>query len=432
MKLSRIGRASLATIASLAMGLGMTACGGGTVAFLWVTAAKTTSNGAGNSITGFKVDDYTGNLTEMVKSPYPSNGTNPAMSVLAPGGRFLFVVNQGDGTPQHAGAGISVFSVGGDGVLNFQQSYLPPFPGSGTTQDYASPVWLQMDSSGQHLLVLTSRAPIASNGSATPYGCTVADCGAVFVYSVAGDTGRLTLVQNQQVKVNGLAITYFPTGPRPFQMKLVAGGFLVIANSGDQSVTIYNTSNNDGQLTLAGNQMTIQTNVSSISSVTSGGTYLYLTDGALNKIYAYTVSANGLGSVVGSPFDNNQVVVGSKPVWTATDARAKFLFVLNQQTSSVNCQNTNACNSISAYNIESTGKLTPISGINNPYRVGAGPTCMLQDPSNKYVYTSNSLDSTVTGYEINQATGELNVLRRGSTFSVTGQPTCLVASGSVD
>jgi len=57
---------------------------------------------------------------------------------------------------------------------------------------------------------------------------------------------------------------------------------------------------------------------------------------------------------------------------------------------------------------------------------------MLEDPSNKYIYTSNSIDSTVTGYEINKTTGELNDLRRGTTFNVTGKPSCLVVSGNIN
>lgn len=433
MKLSKIGRASLATIASLAMGLGMTACGGGTVAFLWVTATKTTSNGSGDSITGFKVDDYTGNLTEMVKSPYSSSGTNPVMGVVAPGGRFIYVVNKGDGTAQNSGANIAVFSVGGDGVLNFQRTYDLPYPGTTTgTPDYESPVYAQMDSTGQYLFVLANKAPIAADGSALPYGCdaTNPNCGAVFVYSVVGDTGRLTLVQNQQVKVGGVAINYFPTGPSPFQMRSVTGSYLVIANN-DQKLTIYSTSGTSGQITLAGNTLEHTTNATEITSVTGGGSYVYVTDGTLNKVFAFTVSSSGLGSVVGSPFDNNQVVTGVRPVWTATDSTATKLYVLNQ--AGPGCPvGQQKCNSISAYTVDSNGKLTPVSGINNPYTVGAGATCMMQDPSTKYVYTSNADTSSVTGYEINKATGELNVLRRGSEFAVTGKPTCLMASGAVD
>ena len=82
--------------------------------------------------------------------------------------------------------------------------------------------------------------------------------------------------------------------------------------------------------------------------------------------------------------------------------------------------------------ILSTGPLTPISDPQNPYRVGNGPVCMVEDPSSQYIYTSNNNDGTVTGKFINQNTGQLSDLSRGSTFPATGLATCLAVSGNVD
>ena len=74
MTLSGIGRISRAFVVSMAVVLGMSACGGYTVGFMWVTGTQY------NQIAGFKIDDYTGNLTNMVNSPYSSGGSNPAWS----------------------------------------------------------------------------------------------------------------------------------------------------------------------------------------------------------------------------------------------------------------------------------------------------------------------------------------------------------------
>jgi hypothetical protein len=57
---------------------------------------------------------------------------------------------------------------------------------------------------------------------------------------------------------------------------------------------------------------------------------------------------------------------------------------------------------------------------------------MVEDPSNQYVYTSNSVSGNVTGKIINQATGQLSNLSRGSVFAATGLATCLAVSGNVD
>src|ERR1700709_411505 len=89
MKLSRIGRVSMAFVVSVAMGLGMTACGGGTIGYMWVMGTQY------NQIAGSKIDDFTGNLTNAVHSPFASGGTNPVAGVLKPGGRYLYIVNKG-------------------------------------------------------------------------------------------------------------------------------------------------------------------------------------------------------------------------------------------------------------------------------------------------------------------------------------------------
>ena len=89
MKLSRIGRVSMALVVSVAMGLGMTACGGGTIGYLWVLGTQY------NQIAGFKIDDFTGNLTTPPGSPFTSGGANPVSLVVKPGGRYLYVINKG-------------------------------------------------------------------------------------------------------------------------------------------------------------------------------------------------------------------------------------------------------------------------------------------------------------------------------------------------
>jgi hypothetical protein len=48
------------------------------------------------------------------------------------------------------------------------------------------------------------------------------------------------------------------------------------------------------------------------------------------------------------------------------------------------------------------------------------------------VYTSNANDGTVTGKFINQNTGQLSDLARGSVFPASGLATCLAVSGNVD
>ena len=73
---------------------------------------------------------------------------------------------------------------------------------------------------------------------------------------------------------------------------------------------------------------------------------------------------------------------------------------------------TSPASSVSAFFIDpTTGRLTSLSGGANPtstaFGSGSSPQCILEDPSNQYLYTANYADSTVTGAIINSSTGTL-------------------------
>jgi 6-phosphogluconolactonase (cycloisomerase 2 family) len=419
----------MALVVSVAMGLGMTACGGGTVGFMWVLGTQY------NQISGFKIDDFTGNLTLMPHQPFTSAGANPVSLVVTPGGRYLYVVNKGvtsssgngSGTlPCGTAGGIAEFSIGGDGVLTFQQC----FSSQGRT-----PVWAQADSTGAYLYVLDQQAPnaVCQGTGVTPTSCF----GDITVFAIANDTGRLTLVPNQQVKNpdgSGTQLTYFPVGNTPTMMKVASGGCLFTLDSGDQTVFPYTVGTN-GQLTLPTNT-TISTGPNrNLTSINAGGQYVYLTDATPTSdspgghILPYTVGTGcALNSVTGGQVAN--LPQTSNPVNTMVDNKTKYLYVLNQSTTNSNAP---AYSSISAFSIDgTTGLLIPVPDQNNPYPVGSGPVCMVEDPTSQYVYTSNNVDGTVTGKNLDNNTGDLQNLRRGAVFTATGLPTCLAISGNVN
>jgi hypothetical protein len=408
MTLSRIGRISRAFVASMAVVLGMSACGGYTVGFMWVLSG-TSANPSQGQISGFKVDDYTGNLTNMVNSPYSSGGANPVSIAVRVGGNFVFVVNKGtfDSKGLSKGDGnVSVFAVGEDGILTFQASY----PTSGNT-----PVWAASDGTGSYLYVLDAQAPdYATTGN-----------GDITVFQVDASTGRLQLVPNQLIKnAQGQQLNYFEVGKAPTMVR--AGGACVYTlDSGDQTIYSYGLGGS-GQLTVEPNSFT-HTNGSNITSINVSGNNIYLTDAGTNQILPYTAGSQcSLSTQVGGAVAN--LPLTANPVYSMIDSKNKFLYVLNHGTT--NSQNANS--TISAFTILSTGALQSIGSSNNPYPVGSGPVCMVEDPSNQYIYTSNYNDGTVTGKYINSSTGELSNLPRGSVFQAGGNATCLAISGNVD
>jgi 6-phosphogluconolactonase (cycloisomerase 2 family) len=419
MKLGFFGRMAMALFASLVLGLSMTACGGGTVGYIWVLGQQY------NQVGGFKVDDYTGNLTQIVGAPFVSNGTNPISIVVKPGGRYVFVVNQGtigtcatcgNASQSGAGASIAVYSVGGDGVLTFQQSYTP--------QGYI-PMWAQMDPTGSYLYVLTQYSPGYNTSTSLWTAPNTDGNGAITVFSVDNSTGRLSLVTNSQTQKSNVNTPFFEVGGQPFMMKQ-AGGCLFTADSTDQSIF---------PLAISGSQLAFTTTgkffpgTTKMSSINSNGSYVVLTDITANNVLMYTVGGScNLTATNGGGVTSN-ALQGTQPVWSLIDSTGKYLYVLN--SASVISQVGTPYSTISAWTInQTTSQLQPITGA--PYTTGSGPVCMVEDSSNQYMYVSNHNDGTVTGKVIDPATGILSNLSRGATFPAVGQAECLVLSGNVE
>ena len=399
---------TMALLVSVAMGLGMTSCGGGTIGFMWVLGTQYSQIG------GFKIDNFTGNLTGVVGSPFPSGGTNPVMLTLKSGGRYLYVLNAGDATGTTGG--FSLFSVGGDGTLAYQQSY---------TSQGTFPVWITTDTTGNYLFVLDQHSPA--------YDGKLDFNGSITAFSLDATTGRPSLITNAQVKdAAGTQLTYFEVGRNPTQMRN-SSSCIYTLDSADQTIFPYALGTANGQLTQPTNS-TIALGTANATSVNIGGSYVYVTDagsttGGPGSILPYTQGSNcALSPVTGGTVAN--LPTASYPIQTvtSTNSAGTFVYVLNHSTANTNYSNS----SVSAFTIQTTGQLQQIAvDTNNPYSVGSGPLCLAIDPTNQYLYTSDQYASTVTGKRISNQYGFLSQLTRGSSFPTVGTPSCLVISASV-
>jgi 6-phosphogluconolactonase (cycloisomerase 2 family) len=421
MKLSLIGRLALALFATLTLGLGMTGCGGGTIGFMWVLGQQF------NQIAGFKIDDFTGNLTQIPHQPFPSGGVNPVMLVVKGGGRYLYVLNQGAGDALYVGqnaqfpngrhatdGNISVFAVGGDGTLTFQQSYI--------TQGFNSQ-WLQIDASGGYLYVLDQYAP--------NYNGTTNTNGSISAYAMDATSGRLTLVTNQQACVAGVCPNYFEVGstgssalPGPFQMK-TAGSCLFVAN---RTAVVPFSFGSGGQLvnTTTNTIINVQ-GAAHISSITGNSSFVNITDDQNDTLSRYQVGgACGL-ALAGAGVRDLAADGIVNPAWTLIDSTGNSLFVLGQ--TNPNTTPGQQFSTISAYTVTQSNNQIAFT---NTYGVGSHPVCSVEDPTNQYIYTSNHNDGTISGNVIDTTHRTLAPLTRGSTFQATGEAECLAVSGSID
>jgi 6-phosphogluconolactonase (cycloisomerase 2 family) len=425
MKLSLFGRLSMALFASLTLGLGMTACGGGTIGYMWVLGQQY------NNIAGFKIDDYTGNLTQIINSPFNANGSVPVSIAIKPGGRYVYVLNQGTGGSANGrgtSSGVSVFSVGGDGTLTYQTTYL--------SQGYVSQ-WMQLDQTGTYLYVLDKYAPSYVSTTGLWNGPNTSGNGAITVFSIDATTGRLTLQTNSSTQVNNVNTPFWVTGPTPFMMKVTNGCLFTL----DSNQTVYPYSISGNQLaTVTTGSSGIQLKTVNATSITGTSAFVIVTDNLTpagtspsipGQIYQYTVgtSCNLAAASGGGGILLTSTTATPNPVYSLIDSTGKYLYVLNSSNTST--LTTSSYSSISAFTINTTNsQLQPISG--SPYTVGSGPVCISEDPTNQYMYISNYNDGTVTGKVLDPTTGILSDLSRGSTFTAVGHAGCLAISGSVN
>jgi 6-phosphogluconolactonase len=439
MKFRKFGRICLALAVSLGTGLGVTSCSTNhTIGYFYTTGSQY------NQISGFRIDNNVGNLTPVPNSPFASNGVNPIKVLTANAGKFLYVLNAGcggssqiacpSGTPDNEkGANISLFTIGGQGAVSFQAPY---------TSQGNNPIALQTDSSGTHLFVLDSTVP---DPTTCPYyvpGNSATICGDITSFNIDPNTGRLSLITNQGVRDpnTGKNLSYFPVGSGPINFYVApSNSFIYTIEKGsgtsqnDPVQAVFTYANSSGQLTLSQNTP-LATGATELTYIyISAKENVYLIDAqngtTPGQILPYTIGTNGaLQSLVGGQVANSGTV--ANPGTMIVDHQGKFLYLANMGP---NLTATSGASSVSAYFIDpTTSRLTPLA-TNVPFGSGSSPRCILEDPSNQYLYTANYADSTVTGAVINSSTGTLTTLRKAPSggFAAAGQPTWCTASGTL-
>jgi hypothetical protein len=435
MKFTKFGKALLMSALSVAVIFGVSSCVQSyTVGFSYVTGTLTAGTAGQGIVSGFKIDHNTGRLKAINTLPVASGGSYPVRAVLLTGSRFLYVLNKGTNaqggsecTPTDpCQANITEFAVGGNGVLTAQETFY--------TQGM-NPFRMVADAPGNYLYVLDHDSPSGAACSLA-LGAGVNTCGDITAFQINSTTGRLQLVVNAQVTAaNGAALPYFPVPANPIDFSLSSGFILTLsgtAATGD-SVFPYTYNQGTGQLSVNSNNSQILQGVGAATAIVNGSSFVYVLDnegtlvqgsepGATSQILSFSVGTNGAlqaqtGSVVADdPTLNN-------PIYMIIESKGKFAYVINQGN---NTQGTNAQSGIVGYSLDpSTHQLVQLPG--PTFGSGAGPQCLVEDPSDQFVYSADFNDSAVTGRVVDPNSGELNQLRSTSTFALGGPATwCLV------
>jgi 6-phosphogluconolactonase len=381
MKLSKFGRIALASVVTLGLGFGVTACGPpNTIDFIYVTSSK---NNPGQ-INVYKVDSQAGALIPIANSPYSSGGANPVADVTSANGKNLYVVN-------HDSNAVVVFAISTDGSISQQQSC--PVPGT-------FPIQLAINKAGTYLYVVETYQPGFSASKPGP--------GAVVVFPV-NDSGQLGATGSLCQPVTNGANAFFPVGNNPVAVNvLVSSNYVYAVNENDATISAFQVGTSGALTLVATYPVGVAPNAISTDPTSK---FLYVTDGAANQMIGFLIQQNGTLINMQTPFKTDNL-----PDSVEVDPRGIYVYVANYNA-----------NDVSAYTIDrSTGNATQISGATT-YAVDAGPTCILIEPAEaRFVYTTNFLGSTVSGLTLNPATGALAPVQN-TPFKAAAQPTCSAA-----
>jgi len=461
MKFTKFGKALLLSALSAGVILGVTSCiESYATGYLYVTGTVTAQSGSNGIISGFSIDHNTGKLAAIHGLPIGSGGANPVRAVLITGGRFLYVLNRGDNAEGNgdcttadpcSASNITEFAVGGNGILTAQQTYY--------TQGI-NPFRLIADTSGAYLYVLDHDSPVTlADGATVPststnpnpncalaLGTGINTCADITAFKIDQTTGRLQLIVNAQVTAaNGAALAYFPLPSNPVDFAEASGSFLELFGTtaatsfpytGGTSAFPYILNTTNGQLTISQNTSQPLGIKQGTALVYAGGV-LYVLDNepitidfngtstpALSQILPFSVGANGAlqaepgGNV---PIDPTQ----ANPIYLLLESKGKFIYVANQGNPPNGTGN--AYSGYSGYFLTSTPayQLRYIAG--EPFGSGGGPQCLVEDPSDQFIYSADLTDSSVTGRAVDPNSGVLNELRVASSYSLQGPATwCLV------
>ena len=400
MTLSDIGKWLLAAASTAGVALAITSCGASnTVDVVYVTSNKQNPG----QINAYYLDSETGNLRQLVDSPYPSGGRDPVYDVTSPDGKNLYVANHDDNT-------IVRFAIGTDGKLYPLQTVNTP----GT-----EPVSLAMNSAGTDLYVLDYYAPAAPGQPS--YTDLNPGPGAVIALPLDA-TGAMGAALTVGVS-NYFEVQCFPTN-----LALTPdGNYLFVTNTNAVVVTtsppvtgtvptLPAACPNSG--TLSGFTLTTAGTPSALSgspfstgtgseptgiTADPGSGAIYVTDAALNLVYTYSIGGGTIALT-------STAITGTLPMGALV--AGNFLYVANYNGGS-----------LSSYSL-SSGVPVPLATTTS---AAPGPLCMMLDPDvGRFLYTTNYIGGSVGGAEFNPSTGAL-VQNQGSPYLTAGQPTCIAS-----
>lgn len=288
----------------------------------------------------YSINSSTGELTAVgsgtiVDTPSSSNGYITPL-VIAPNGKFAYVINEGSGQ-----LSVVIYSIGSDGSLTATGSPVT-FSNIGTLNNS-----LAIAPSGDFLYV------------------AFWDMGEVYAYAVNGNSGTLTAVSGSPFELNDGTIGG-PTTDDPIALAVAPSGNYVYAPDTTGSISMYSVASGTGVLTPMDYYYVNQGNDGGPMVFNSGGTQAYMQCTGSGWVAAYSVNTTS------GALDQTQLLKGSavNGDGIVLDPSGTYLYALWTESTSAN----GGDGEVSTYSVNSSnGALTyigPVPGSSNMWPTG--------------------------------------------------------------
>jgi DNA-binding beta-propeller fold protein YncE len=142
-----------------------------------------------------------------------------------------------------------------------------------------------------------------------------------------------------------------------------------------------------------------------------------------SQILPFSVGSNGaLQAQSGGIIPDDPTL--ANPTYIMVESKGKFIYVSNQGN---NVTGPNPQSGIAGYFLTTSPSFQLSFLSPSTYGTGSGPQCLVEDPSNQFIYTANFGDSTISGRSVDPNDGVLNQLRVVSSYKLQGPANwCLV------
>lgn len=420
MKFNNVARTTAALLLSLSVCLGFTACSRDyTVGFLYALSTVSKTPDGFGTIAEYGIDYQTGALLTLASSGQSTNGRNPVSLVISANQKNVYVVNHDD-------SNIEALLIGTDGKL---------YPQKVTSLDGVYPTHIAMSSDDAYMYVTFTYRKTTATANSGPGGVEVYKMVPRTDGSGGIDVGAAVVSGSNPFFSVGVAPVSVAVGPNLSSDTRVVNPTTCVTTPAscisyvyviDQdpstlsNLLVFSRNVATGALTPVGTTIGASQSTGYLSGVTASavavaprGVFVYVTDSSSNQIIGYNVGNGGaLTAMTNGPF-----ATGSLPNSIAIDPRGSFLYVTDQND-----------NAISAYAINTAGgSLSAVSGTSTALVEGTQPNCItIENALGIYMYVSNFISNTVSGFQLNPTTGVLAKIRN-SPYTTSPSPSCVAA-----